>query len=74
VNRRGGWIAGTLGAVAIVLVGTLILFDWNWLKGPIEGKVSGRLGRPFHIHGDLNVELSLKPRITVEGAELGNAP
>jgi AsmA family protein len=74
VSRRGGWTVATLGAVAIVLVGAVILFDWNWLKGPIESQVSGRLGRPFRIHGDLNVELSLKPRITVEGGELGNAP
>ena len=57
-----------------MLIGVLILFDWNWLKGPIEGQVSERLGRPFRIHGDLDVELSLQPRITIEGAELGNAP
>jgi uncharacterized protein involved in outer membrane biogenesis len=51
-----------------------MLFDWNWLKGPIEGLVSGSLGRPFRIDGNLEVELSLQPRITVERAELGNAP
>ena len=74
MSKRRGWIIGTLGAVAILLIGALILFDWNWLKGPIESQVSGRLGRPFRIHGDLDVELSLQPKITVEGAELGNAP
>ena len=65
---------GTLGAVGILLVGAFILFDWNWLKGPIESQVSGRLGRPFRIHGDLDVNLSLRPRIRIEGAELGNPP
>jgi uncharacterized protein involved in outer membrane biogenesis len=73
VNRRRGWILGTLGAV-VVVIGALILFDWNWLKGPIEGQISGHLGRPFRIHGDLDVDLSLQPKITIEGAELGNAP
>ena len=74
VSKRRRWILGTLGAVAVLLIGALILFDWNWLKGPIESQVSGRLGRPFRIHGDLDVDLSLQPRITIEGAELGNAP
>ena len=74
VSKRRGRIVGTLGAVAILLIVALIAFDWNWLKGPIESQVSGRLGRPLRIHGDLDVELSLQPRITIEGAELGNAP
>jgi uncharacterized protein involved in outer membrane biogenesis len=74
VSKRRGWIIGTLGAIAVLLLGALILFDWNWLKRPIESQVSERLGRPFRIHGDLDVELSLQPKITVERAELGNAP
>ena len=74
MSKRRRRIFGALAAVAVLLIGVLILFDWNWLKGPIESQVSGRLGRPFRIHGDLDVELSLQPRITVEGVELGNAP
>ena len=74
MSKRRRRIFGALAAVAVILIGVLILFDWNWLKGPIEGQVSERLGRPFRIHGDLDVELSLQPRITIEGAELGNAP
>jgi AsmA family protein len=74
VSKRRGWILGTLGAVALLLLVVLVLFDWNWLKGPIESQVSGRLGRPFQINGDLDVQLSLQPTITVDGAELGNAP
>ena len=74
MSKRRRRIFGALAAVAVILIGVLILFDWNWLKGPIESQVSGRLGRPFRIHGDLDVELSLQPRITIEGVELGNAP
>ena len=58
MSKRRGWIIGALGAIAILIIGALILFDWNWLKGPIESQVSERLGRPFRIHGDLDVELS----------------
>jgi AsmA family protein len=74
MSRRSRWIFGTLAAVAVILIGVLILFDWNWLKGPIESQVAGRLGRPFRIHGDLEVELSRRPRVIVETAELANAP
>ena len=74
MSKRRGWILGTLGAVALLLIVVLVLFDWNWLKGPIESQVSGRLGRQFLINGDLDVELSLQPKIIVESAELGNAP
>ena len=74
VSKRRRRIFGALAAVAVLLIGVLILFDWNWLKGPIESQVSERLGRPFRIHGDLDVKLSLQPKITVERAELGNAP
>jgi AsmA family protein len=74
VSRGREWILGALGAVAILVIGLLVLFDWNWLKGPIESLVSGSVGRPFRIDGNLEVELSLQPRVTVERAELGNVP
>jgi uncharacterized protein involved in outer membrane biogenesis len=74
VSKRRRRVFGALAAVAVLLIGVLMLFDWNWLKGPIESQVAGRLGRQFLINGDLDVELSLQPRITIESAELGNAP
>jgi AsmA family protein len=74
LSKRRSWILGLLGAFAVILIGVLILFDWNWLRGTIESQVSGRLGRPFRINGDLEAELSLQPRIIVESAELPNAP
>ena len=67
VSKRRRRIFGALAAVAVILIGVLILFDWNWLKSPIESQVSERLGRPFRIHGDLDVNLSLRPRITDRG-------
>ena len=74
VGKRRRRIFGALAAVAVLLVGVLVLFDWNWLKGPIESQVAARLGRPFQIDGDLDVDLSLRPRITLESVGVGNAP
>lgn len=59
-------IVGWLIAVAVVL------FDWNWLRGPVADYLSARLDRPVRIDGDLHVELSKQPLITAEFVSLGN--
>jgi uncharacterized protein involved in outer membrane biogenesis len=71
---RRTWLLGTLAGLAVAIVATVLLFDWNWLKGPLERRVSDRLGRPFEIAGDLDVDLGLHPRITIHDASLANPP
>ena len=58
--------------LALGLIAVLLLFDWNWLKGPLERWVSAKLGRPVEIAGPLEVDLSLQPRITVQDLRLAN--
>src|SRR5262245_2513121 len=60
--------ASLLGLVALILV-----FDWNWFKGPIERRVSAATGREFRIEGDLHVRLGLTPVISAEGLHFSNA-
>ena len=43
-------------------------------EGPIEERVSAELGRDVRIAGDLDVDLSLQPRITVTDVRLANPP
>ncbi len=58
----------------IIVIGLIIaFFDWNWLREPIARKVSSVTGRSFAINGDLEVHLSLRPRIVVNDIVLGNA-
>jgi hypothetical protein len=61
-----------LAAAVAVLAGVLIFFSWNILRGPLESQITARLGRAFEINGDLDVDLSLAPRITIERATLAN--
>jgi uncharacterized protein involved in outer membrane biogenesis len=61
-----------LGAFVLLVVLAMMLWDWNWLKPPIERRVSAATGREFHINGDLSVKLSMKPRVTVQGLTLAN--
>lgn len=69
-SRRTSIILGVLIAAVVVF---LILFDWNWLKGPLERQVSARTGREFRIHGDLDVDLGRVTIIRADALQFGNA-
>lgn len=73
MTRTKKRILATVAVLVGLLVLLVILFDWNWLKGPIERKVSSETGRAFAINGDLDVKLSLRPLVRVEKISLGNA-
>ncbi len=62
-------------AIAVLVVAGLLLaafFDWNWLRNPVSTMVSKVLDRRFAIHGDLSVDVSMTPRITMNQIELAN--
>lgn len=67
------WIGGAFLALIVLIVLIVAFFDWNWLRDPIARKVSSSIGRSFAINGDLNVHLSLQPRIVANDIVLGNA-
>jgi hypothetical protein len=61
-------------ALAVGLALIIAFFDWNLLREPIARRVSALTGRSFAINGDLQVHLSLRPRIVANDVVLGNAP
>lgn len=63
-----------LAAVSLFIVFVLMLFEWNMLRGLIERRVSAVTARDFRIHGDLDVELSMKPRVSLGRMTLANVP
>ncbi len=67
------WQKVVLGLlVAIVLL--VLLWDWNWFKGPIERRVEAATGREFAIEGDLDVDLHwTRPTVIFNDVVLGNA-
>lgn len=69
LSRSNRWIAGAFLVLAVLLIA---FFDWNWLREPIARRVSSFTGRSFAINGDLNVHLSLQPRIVANDVVLGN--
>ena len=59
--------------VAVAFLALLLLWDWNWFKGPVERIVSARTGRSFDIGGNLHVDLGRTTVVRAERLVLGNA-
>jgi len=62
-----------LAVLLAALVVLIVLFDWNWFKGPLERAVQTRTGRALHIDGNLDVDLGRVTRVTAERIRFANA-
>ncbi|WGM41150.1 AsmA family protein [Caulobacter sp. NIBR1757] len=61
-----------LSVVMLLIVGFLVIFDWNWLRGPIGGLASAQLRRTVVLAGDLDVHpWSLNPRAEIHDLRIG---
>jgi uncharacterized protein involved in outer membrane biogenesis len=67
------WIGGVLLTLIVLIILVGAFFDWNGLRDPIARRVSSSTGRSFAINGDLNVHLSLRPRVVANDIVVGNA-
>jgi uncharacterized protein involved in outer membrane biogenesis len=57
----------------LTIVVFLLLFDWNWMRGPIGRYASARTGRAVRLEGDLKVHLlSWTPSAVIGGLKIGN--
>jgi uncharacterized protein involved in outer membrane biogenesis len=65
------WVFVAVAAIVAIL---LAVFEWNWLRSPFSNYLSGRIGRPVSIDGDLHVQLSAKPLVVVDSLVVGNPP
>lgn len=67
--------SGLFGLLVLTIVIFLMLFQWNWLRGPLARYMSARLERPVTITGDLKVHpWSWHPWASVSGVTIGNPP
>lgn len=65
-----GW--QTLIATLLVLLVIVLLFDWNWLRHPLENYISKKTERTFRI-SNLDVDLGFTPTIKVKDVYFENA-
>ncbi len=62
-----------LATLIVVLTLVLIVFDWNWLRHPIERMISENTGRALVIKGDLKIKLGWPlTRIQVSDVSFAN--
>lgn len=61
-----------MSCVLLALVVFVLLFDWNWLRPPLERYISRTTEREFRI-SDLHVQLGLTPTIRMRDVYFGNA-
>jgi AsmA family protein len=60
--------------LVVLLVVLIAAWDWNWLKGPIERRVTAATGRAFSIQGPLEVDLGRVTIIRVKRLALASPP
>ena len=72
LHRPGPVTVVLLGCLAAAAV-TLLAFDWNWLRGPLERYLSERSGRDVRV-AELHVTPGLEPTIRLRGVYVENAP
>ncbi|WP_028919110.1 AsmA family protein [Pseudoxanthomonas suwonensis] len=70
-SRRTGIALGVVAAAIALLV---LLWDWNWFKGPLQRALSSATGREFVIDGDLDVDLGRTITVSADRAHISNAP
>jgi uncharacterized protein involved in outer membrane biogenesis len=73
MTRGRIWLIGIAAGVAL-LCAAVYFFDWNLARPYIARQVTAATGRSFAIDGDLEVHLSLRPRVIVNDVTMGNAP
>ena len=73
MTRTKKSLVGITGCLLLVAA-AVYFFDWNLARPYIARKVTESTGRSFAINGDLEVHLSLRPRIVANGVVMGNAP
>lgn len=72
-RKMMAWTGGVMAAILVAFIAFLLLFDWNYLRGPISKFASARTGREVAIDGNLNVKLlSLEPSAAVEKIRVGH--
>ncbi len=66
MNKVARWVLGLLGALALAVVLVVVFFQWSWLRGPLESRLSAITGKRVHIDGPITGTKSLVPHIEFE--------
>lgn len=71
-GKRGQRWLIAVAAVLIAILALILLWDWNWFKGPLERAVQARTGRALQI-GNLDVDLGRTTTVRGDDIRFANA-
>jgi uncharacterized protein involved in outer membrane biogenesis len=73
-KSRFGLTAKILLGTVVAIGAIVLLFDWNWLRHPVEHYITGKSHREVRIgHLDVDLNLSLEPTVKVRDLHIENA-
>jgi uncharacterized protein involved in outer membrane biogenesis len=66
------WLGAILTLLLIAIAIFVSVFQWNWLRGPLDNYLSAQMRRPVVIHGDLSANIwSWTPSATANDITVG---
>ena len=73
------WLLGAVGVFALAVVIVVVFFQWSWLRGPLQSRLSALTGKQVHIDGEIVGTKSWTPHITLNQVRIdepgfGRAP
>jgi len=60
------WLVGVLGVLVVAVVLIVVFFQWSWLRGPLESRLSSLTGKQVHIDGPITGTKAWVPQITAK--------
>lgn len=64
------WALGVVAILVVVIAAVIILFDWNWLRSPLEARLSAATGKQVRILGSITGAWSWSPRIAANDVHI----
>jgi uncharacterized protein involved in outer membrane biogenesis len=59
------WLLGVVGVLLVAIVLVVVFFQWSWLRGPVEARLSALTGKQVHIDGPITGTKAWVPQITL---------
>jgi len=59
------WLLGVFGVLLVAVILVVTFFQWSWLRGPVESRLSALTGKQVHIDGPISGTKGWVPRITL---------
>lgn len=72
-SARAHPLVSALGVLLLAILVLVAIWDWNWLRGPVERIVQAQTGRSFDMGGDLDVDLGRVTRVRMDALRFGSA-